>query len=60
MNFRRIATVALKEWRETIRDRMFVLLAFLLPVLWMIVFGYGLVQDVEEIPFGVVDRDTAR
>ncbi|HWC50835.1 MAG TPA: ABC transporter permease [Nitrospira sp.] len=57
MNFRRIATVALKEWRETIRDRMFVLLAFLLPVLWMIVFGYGLVQDVEEIPFGVVDRD---
>jgi len=57
MNLRRIATVAWKEWRETIRDRMFVLLAFLLPVLWMLVFGYGLVQDVEHIPFGVVDRD---
>ncbi len=57
MNFGRIVTVASKEWRETIRDRMFVLLAFLLPVLWMIVFGYGLVQDVENIPFAVVDRD---
>jgi ABC-2 type transport system permease protein len=57
MNVRRIAAVAWKEWRETIRDRMFVLLAFLLPVLWMLVFGYGLVQDVEHIPFGVVDRD---
>ena len=57
MNVRRIAAVASKEWRETIRDRMFVLLAFLLPVLWMLVFGYGLVQDVEHIPFGVVDYD---
>ena len=57
MNLQRIATVASKEWRETIRDRMFVLLAFLLPILWMLVFGYGLVQDVENIPFAVVDRD---
>jgi len=57
MNLQRIATVASKEWRETIRDRMIVLLAFLLPILWMLVFGYGLVQDVENIPFAVVDRD---
>ena len=57
MNLQRIAAVASKEWRETIRDRMFVLLAFLLPILWMLVFGYGLVQDVENIPFAVVDRD---
>jgi len=57
MNFRRVATVAWKEWRETVRDRMFLLLAFLLPVLWMLVFGYGLVLDVEHIPLVVVDRD---
>jgi ABC-2 type transport system permease protein/ribosome-dependent ATPase len=57
MSLKRVATVALKEWREMVRDRMFVLLAFLLPVLWMLVFGYGLVLDVEEIPLVVVDRD---
>ena len=57
MNVSRIAAVASKEWRETIRDRMFFLLAFLLPILWMAVFGYGLVLDVESIPFSVVDRD---
>jgi ABC-2 type transport system permease protein/ribosome-dependent ATPase len=49
--------VALKEWRETVRDRMFLLLALLLPVLWLLVFGYGLVIDVEQIPVAAVDRD---
>ncbi|HXF93024.1 MAG TPA: ABC transporter permease [Nitrospiraceae bacterium] len=57
MNLRRIAAVVSKEWREVTRDRMFLLLAFLMPALWMIVFGYGLVLDVENIPFAVVDRD---
>ncbi len=57
MNRRRIAAVVSKEWREVTRDRMFLLLAFLMPALWMIVFGYGLVLDVENIPFAVVDRD---
>jgi ABC-2 type transport system permease protein/ribosome-dependent ATPase len=49
--------VALKEWKETTRDRLFLLLAFLLPALWLVVFGYGLNLDVEDIPFAVVDRD---
>ncbi len=57
MNLRRIAAVASKEWRETIRDRMFILLAFLLPALWIVVFGYGLVFDVENIPYAVLDLD---
>jgi len=57
MNVRVIKAVAFKEWKETTRDRLFLLLAFLLPVLWLVVFGYGLNLDVEEIPFAVVDRD---
>jgi len=57
MNLKRVATLALKEWRETTRDRLFLALAFLLPVLWMVVFGYGLVLDVENIPFTILDRD---
>lgn len=57
MNLRRIAAVASKEWREVTRDRMFLLLAFFMPTVWMIVFGYGLVLDVEHISFVVQDRD---
>jgi ABC-2 type transport system permease protein/ribosome-dependent ATPase len=57
MNLRRIAAVSSKEWREVIRDRMFLLLAFLMPAVWMLVFGYGLVLDVENISFVVVDRE---
>lgn len=57
MNLRRIRAVAFKEWRETVRDRLFLLMAFLLPALWMVVFGYGLVFDVEHVPFVVLDRD---
>ena len=57
MNLRRIAAVASKEWRETVRDRMFLSLAFLIPFLWMLVFGYGMVLDVENIPYAVLDRD---
>lgn len=57
MNFRRIAAVAGKEWKETVRNRLFLLMAFLLPPLWMVVFGYGLVLDVEHVPFVVLDRD---
>lgn len=57
MNVRRIAAVASKEWRETLRDRMFLGLAFLIPFWWMIVFGYGMVLDVENIPLVALDRD---
>jgi len=57
MNVRRITAVATKEFKETIRDRLFLLMAFLLPPLWMVVFGYGLVLDVEQVPFAVLDRD---
>lgn len=57
MNLKRVVAVASKEWREVTRDRMFLLLAFFMPAVWMIVFGYGLVLDVENISFAVVDRD---
>jgi len=36
---------------------MFLSLAFLIPILWMLVFGYGMVLDVENIPYAVLDRD---
>lgn len=57
MNFTRVFAVAQREWREILRDRIYFLLAFLLPVMLMLVFGYGMSQDIENIAFAVVDED---
>ena len=56
MNFVRVLAVAHKEWHEILRDRIYFLLAFILPPLLMLVFCYGISQDVENVPFAVVDR----
>ena len=57
MNWRRAAAVAHKEWREILRDRLFFVLAFMVPAALMLIFGYGFSLDVENIPFAVVDYD---
>ncbi len=57
MNLKRLLAVAYKEWREILRDRIFFLLAFVLPILFMLVFGYGITPDVENVPLAVVDYD---
>ncbi len=57
MNLRRVRAVAHKEWREVLRDRLFFTLAFVLPAMFMLLFGYGLSLDVENVPFAVVDHD---
>ncbi len=57
MNLKRVFEVARKEWREIIRDRLFFSLAFVVPAFLMILFGYGISLDVENIPFVVVDND---
>ena len=53
----RIVAVASKEWREIVRDRLFFILAFVVPAALTILFGYGLSLDVENIPMAVVDHD---
>ncbi|RTL30537.1 MAG: ABC transporter permease, partial [Rhodocyclaceae bacterium] len=57
MNGQRIVALAWKEWREIIRDRLFFALAFVVPAMLMLLFGYGLTLDVENLPFAVVDYD---
>jgi len=56
MNLRRLGTVAWKEWREIVRDRMFFTLAFGIPSVFVLLFGYGLSTDVEHLPLVIVDR----
>jgi len=57
MNPTRIKALAYKEWREILRDRLFLALAFIVPVSMMLIFGYGIKLDVENIPFAVLDQD---
>ena len=57
MNLHRVKALAYKEWREILRDRLFLSLAFIVPVSMMLVFGYGIKMDVENIPFAVLDQD---
>jgi len=57
MNIERVVAIAYKEWREIVRDRFFLALAFIVPTAMLLVFGYGLILDVENIPFSVVDYD---
>jgi len=57
MNFKRLMAVAYKEWREILRDRIFFSLAFILPIILMLVFGYGTTRDVEDVPLAILDYD---
>lgn len=57
MNWARFTAVVAKEWAEITRDRLFLVLAFIVPPALMLVFGLGLNLDVENIPLAIVDHD---
>lgn len=57
MNVQRVRAVVAKEWREIVRDPLFLSLSFVVPAMLMLLFGYGLSLDVENIPFAIVDYD---
>lgn len=57
MKLRLVLVVALKEWREIVRDRLFFALAFVVPSALMLLIGFGLSLDVKDIPLAIVDYD---
>jgi ABC-2 type transport system permease protein len=57
MNFRRTRAVARKEFLHIIRDARSLILALFLPFVMLILFGYALSLDVDQIPTIVYDRD---
>ena len=61
LNLTRLLAVARKEAIQLRRDTRSMAMAFLLPVLLLVLFGYAITWDVEEIKTAVVDFDrTAR
>lgn len=57
LNRRRLFAVSRKEILQLRRDRRSLVLAFLLPVLLLILFGYAITWDVDDIPLAVLDQD---
>ncbi|MDR3567211.1 MAG: ABC transporter permease [Syntrophobacteraceae bacterium] len=57
MNCKRILAVTTREWRGMVRDRLFFAMAFIVPTVLMLTFGYGLSLDVEHSPFAALDYD---
>lgn len=56
----RLLAMARKEWVQLRRDPRSLMLAFLLPVLLLIFFGYAIRMDVKDIGLAVLDRDNSR
>jgi drug efflux transport system permease protein len=57
LNVNRLLAVSRKEVLQLRRDTRSLILAFLLPVVLLILFGYAITWDVDNIPTAVVDQD---
>lgn len=60
MNIRRLNAIARKEWIQLRRDVRSMILAFLLPLLLLMFFGYAISLDVNDIRIAVIDQDRTR
>lgn len=57
MKARRLTALVGKEWIQILRDPSTILIAFVLPVALLVIFGYGVSLDVDDVPIGVVVQD---
>ena len=57
MSLRRLLAIARKEVLQLSRDSRSLVLAFLLPLLLLVLFGYAISWDVRDVPTAVWDQD---
>ncbi len=57
LNLIRLRAIARKEIIQLRRDTRSLILAFLLPVFLLIIFGYAITWDVKDIALAIVDQD---
>jgi ABC-2 type transport system permease protein len=57
VKFLRIKAVAKKELLHILRDPLSLAMAFLMPVILLVIFGYAITFDINTIPAVVVDQD---
>ena len=59
LNTTRLLAMARKEAIQLRRDSRSMILAFLLPVILVVLFGYAITWDVNDVPTAVVDQDNS-
>lgn len=55
---RRLKALIVKESRQVVRDPSSILIAFVLPLILLFLFGYGVSLDARQVRLGVVLEDT--
>jgi ABC-2 type transport system permease protein len=60
MNLRRVRAVFNKEFIQISRDPRSLGLALVIPVILIVLFGYGLSLDIENVPMAIWDRDNTK
>jgi len=57
MSFQRLLTIMRKEFLHIIRDKASFAIAVVMPVMFMLIFGYAVNTEVENIDMAVFDQD---
>ncbi|HEU0123932.1 MAG TPA: ABC transporter permease [Bryobacteraceae bacterium] len=57
MKLRRVRAMARKEFLHIVRDKRSLVMALLVPLFMLVLFGYALSLDVDHIPTLIVDHD---
>jgi ABC-2 type transport system permease protein len=57
MKYRRVRAMARKEFLHIVRDTRSLVMALLVPLFMLVLFGYALSLDVDHIPTMIVDQD---
>ena len=60
MKPRRIEAIAVKEFLQIVRDPRSLMIALLIPLIQMFMFGYGVNLDVKHIPLCVYDAESSQ
>jgi ABC-2 type transport system permease protein len=59
-SLRRVRAMAKKEMLHMVRDVRVLFLAIGMPVMMLVLFGFGVSTDVDHVPLGVLDQDGTR
>jgi len=60
VKLRRIQAIAVKEALQIVRDPRSLMIALLVPLMQMVIFGYGVNLDIRHIPLCVLDHENGQ